>query len=120
MSGTRRCAGCGGGTAPSLTCCSTSMWLAAVHFSTYWKQSGRLTAPRAKPMQESSMTNRISTPRAASYVMLALVPALLLVACGGNGDSATSSQSSPTSQAASDRPVTDSMHVDAEIGRAHV
>src|SRR3546814_5055964 len=61
------------------------------------------------------MTNRISTPRAASYVMLALVPALLLVACGGNGDSATSSQSSPTSQAASDRPVTDSMHVDAAI-----
>src|SRR3546814_14761371 len=66
-------------------------------------------------MQEPSMTNRISTPRAAAYVMLALVPALLLVACGGNGDSATSSQSSPTSQAASDRPVTDSMHVDAAI-----
>src|SRR3546814_7478701 len=80
------------------------MWRAAVHCSTDCKQSVRLTAPRAQPMQESSMTNRISTPRAASYVMLALVPALLLVACGGNGDSATSSQSSPTSQAASDRP----------------
>src|SRR3546814_17874531 len=61
------------------------------------------------------MTNRTSTPRAASYAMLALVPALLLAACGGNGDSATSLQSSPASQAASDRPVTDSVHVDAAI-----
>src|SRR3546814_20762045 len=87
------------------------MWRAAVHCSTDCKQSVRLTAPRAQPMQESSMTNRISTPRAASYVMLALVTALLIVACGGNGDSATSSQSSPTSQAASDRPVTASMHI---------
>src|SRR3546814_9814587 len=91
------------------------MWRAAVHCSTDCKQSLRLTAPRAQPMHESSMTNLISTPRSASYVMLARVPALLLVACGGNGDSATSSQSSPTSQAASDRPVTDSMHVDAAI-----
>lgn len=61
------------------------------------------------------MPNRISTARAASYAMLALVPALLLAACGGNADSATSSQSSPTSQAASDKPVTDSVHVDAAI-----
>src|SRR3546814_19542553 len=61
------------------------------------------------------MSNRGSTPRAASYAMLALAPALLLAACGGNGDSATSSQSSPASQAASARPVTDSVHVDAAI-----
>src|SRR3546814_20931496 len=61
------------------------------------------------------MSNPMSTPRAASYAMLVLAPALLLAACGGNGDSATSSQSSPASQAASDRPVTDSVHVDAAI-----
>src|SRR3546814_7028826 len=57
----------------------------------------------------------MSTPLAAWYAMLVLAPALLLAACGGNGDSATSSQSSPASQAASDRPVTDSVHVDAAI-----
>ena len=61
------------------------------------------------------MPNRISSPRAASYAMLAIVPALLLAACGGNGDSATSSRSAPASQAASDKPVTDSVHVDAAI-----
>lgn len=61
------------------------------------------------------MPNRISTPRAASYAMLALVPALLLAACGGDGDGATSSQSSPASQVASDKPVTDSVHVDAAL-----
>src|SRR3546814_4289779 len=102
-------AGSGGWSSPARSSGSTSMWRAAVHCSTDCKQSVRLTAPRAQPMQESSMTNRISTPRAASYVMLALVPELLLVACGGNGDSATSSQSSHTSQLASDRQVTDSM-----------
>src|SRR3546814_10625730 len=66
-------------------------------------------------LHECSMSNPMSTPRAASYAMLVLAPALLLAACGGNGDSATSSQSSPASQAASDRPVTDSVHVDAAI-----
>src|SRR3546814_10769191 len=47
--------------------------------------------------------------------MLALVPALLLAACGGSGDSASSSQDARASQAASDRPVTDSANVDAAI-----
>src|SRR3546814_6469076 len=49
--------------------------------------------------------------------MVVLAPALLLAAGGGNGDSATSPQSSPSSQAASDRPVTDSVHVDAAIAK---
>src|SRR3546814_549508 len=71
--------------------------------------------PGRNHLQEFSMSNPMSTPRAASYAMLVLAPALLLAACGGNGDSATSSQSSPASQAASDRPVTDSVHVDAAI-----
>src|SRR3546814_13801367 len=47
--------------------------------------------------------------------MLALVPALVLAACGGSGDSASSSQDARASQAASDRPVTDSANVDAAI-----
>src|SRR3546814_18610711 len=47
--------------------------------------------------------------------MLALVPALLLAACGGSGDSASSSQDARASKAASDRPVTDSANFDAAI-----
>ena len=61
------------------------------------------------------MPNRISTARAASYAMLALVQALLLAACGGNADSAASLQSPPASRAASDKPVGDSVRVDAAI-----
>src|SRR3546814_11439855 len=61
------------------------------------------------------MSKPMSTPRAASYAMLVLASALLLAACGGNGDSATSSQSSPASQAAQDRQVTDFVQVDAAI-----
>src|SRR3546814_9752563 len=61
------------------------------------------------------MSNRISNPRAVSYAMLAPVPALLLAACGGSGDSASSSQDSRANQAASDRPVTDSANVDAAL-----
>jgi len=61
------------------------------------------------------MSNRISNLRVALYAMLALVPALLLAACGGSGDSATSSQDAPAGQAASDKPVADSASVDAAI-----
>lgn len=61
------------------------------------------------------MTKPTSTPRAASYAMLALVPALLLAACGGNGGSATSARSSSATQAAPDSPAADSVHVDAAI-----
>src|SRR3546814_15420757 len=54
-------------------------------------------------------------PRSTRTDTLFPYTTLFRSACGGNGDSATSLQSSPASQAASDRPVTDSVHVDAAI-----
>src|SRR3546814_13951997 len=74
----------------------------------------------AQPPAGVFMSNRISNPRAVSYAMLPLVPALLLAACGGSGASASSSQDARASQAAAARPLTDSAHVDAanERGRA--
>lgn len=63
------------------------------------------------------MPKRIPTPRVAPRALLVLVPALMLAACGGSGDSAAPSQPSPASQAASDTPVADSVHVDAAVGK---
>lgn len=61
------------------------------------------------------MPNIISKPRVVSSAMLALVPALLLAACGGTSDSVAPSQSSPASHAASGQPAADSVRVDAAI-----
>ena len=64
------------------------------------------------------MTLHNSTPRTVTYALLALVPALLLVACGGAGDSAGDSagaSTSPVSQAASDNPAADSTQVNTAI-----
>src|SRR3546814_15109217 len=69
----------------------------------------------AQPPAGVFMSNRISNPRAVSYAMLALVPALLLAACGGSGDSASSAPDARRRQAASARPVTDSAHAAAAL-----
>lgn len=61
------------------------------------------------------MLNTVSRPRTFSSMMLALVSALLLAACGGAIDSAAPSQSSPANQAASSNPVVDSAQVDAAV-----
>src|SRR3546814_17908305 len=71
----------------------------------------------AQPPAGVFMSNRISNPRAVSYAMLELVPALLLAACGGSGDSASSSQDARASQAPSDRTVKDSANGMADIER---
>ncbi len=57
------------------------------------------------------MSRIISKPRAVSSAVLAVLPALLLAACGGASDSTAPSQSLPESQAG----VADSAQVDAAI-----
>lgn len=55
------------------------------------------------------MSHAVSTPRIASYAVLALVPALLLAGCGGAGEAEGSPQAPPVSE------VADSAQVDAAI-----
>lgn len=56
----------------------------------------------------------VSRP-AASYAILALVPALMLAGCGGSEGTDASSPATATSQAASDSRVADSANVDASL-----
>lgn len=61
------------------------------------------------------MSNTIFKSSTVPSVLLTLISALLLAACGGTGDSAAPSQSSAASQTASAEPVADSAKVDAAI-----